>query len=372
MKKVLFVANHKGFSKFNAPYMEWFKQQGWIVDNASPGIEVGHVDNQYDVDIQRSPFSIKNWKAYMALKKIINKNHYDIIHVHTPMGAVLGRLAAIHSRKHGTKVIYTAHGFHFFNGAPLKNWLIYYPIEKLLSKFTDVIVTINEEDYQRAIRHRLSSGGIYHINGVGVNLNRFHPINRERIQELRANLGLSDNDFVGLYVAQFIPRKNHSFIIKSLPKILQIVPNFKMVFAGDGETIERCRNLAEELGISHITKFLGGRSDIPDLCGMADIHISSSIQEGLAIGNIEAMSCGCPLVLSDIRGHKEVCTEWENGFLFKLDNSDKMIKSIIELAVNPSLYQKISRRNIIDCHKFSVSSSLFEMSKIYNSVIKFL
>ena len=147
MKRVLFVANHKGFSKFNAPYMEWFKKQGWIVDNASPGIEVGIVDNQFDIEIQRAPFSLKNIKAYIKLKEIIKCNNYDIIHVHTPMGAFLGRLASIKARKNGAKVVYTAHGFHFFDGAPLKNWVIYYSIEKILARFTDTLVTINMEDY---------------------------------------------------------------------------------------------------------------------------------------------------------------------------------------------------------------------------------
>lgn len=126
-KKVLFIANHKGFSKFNAPFMAWFKEQGWQVDNASPGIEIGDVDCQYDVDIQRTPFSWRNYRAYKRLKTIIELNHYDLIHVHTPMGAALGRLAAIKARKKGTKIIYTAHGFHFFKGAALKNWLLYYP-----------------------------------------------------------------------------------------------------------------------------------------------------------------------------------------------------------------------------------------------------
>lgn len=368
LKKVLFVANHKGFSKFNAPYMAWFKENGWQVDNASPGIETTIIDNQYDVDIHRSPFSLKNITAYKQLKKIINQGNYDIIHVHTPMGAVLGRLAAIGARKKGTKVIYTAHGFHFFKGAPIINWMLYYPIEKLLARWTDALVTINEEDYHRAMRHHLSNGKIYHIDGVGVNLERFHPISQELKKQIRDKLGLSQDDFVGLYVAQFIKRKNHAFIIEALPQILTEIPNFKMVFAGSGETFEYCKKRAKELGVSDAIKFLGGRSDIPDLCGMADIHISSSVQEGLAIGNIEAMACGCPLVISNIRGHKEVCNNNENGYLFNFKDSADFIKAIIMLNHDRDKYNRISKSNIEKANQFSIKSSLKSMSNIYISL----
>ena len=152
MSKVLFLSNTANFSKFNRPFMRWFKENGWQVDYASAGEEtVLDCDNQFKISIARSPFSLKNFKAYKQLKKILIKNNYDLLHCHTPMGGVLGRLAAKSLRKKGKiKVIYTAHGFHFYKGAPLLNWILYYPMEKYLSHCTDVIVTINEEDYERA------------------------------------------------------------------------------------------------------------------------------------------------------------------------------------------------------------------------------
>lgn len=152
MPKVLFLSNTANFSKFNRPFMRWFKEQGWNVDYSSNGEEeVLDCDNQFTISIARSPFSLKNFKAYKQLKKILAENDYQILHCHTPMGGVLGRLAAKSLRKKGKiKVIYTAHGFHFYKGAPLLNWILYYPMEKYLSHCTDVIVTINEEDYERA------------------------------------------------------------------------------------------------------------------------------------------------------------------------------------------------------------------------------
>ncbi len=152
MKKILFLSNTANFSKFNLPYMKWFKEQGWQVDYCSAGEEVVPVcDNQFSISIVRSPFSMKNINACKELEKLLIKNNYDILHCHTPMGGVIGRLAARKLwQKHKIKVIYTAHGFHFYKGAPLLNWLLYFPIEKWLSRCTDIIVTINQEDYERA------------------------------------------------------------------------------------------------------------------------------------------------------------------------------------------------------------------------------
>lgn len=152
MNKILFLSNTANFSKFNRPFMRWFKEQGWQVDYCSAGEEnILDCDNQFSIDIARSPFSVKNLQGLRQLKDILASGNYQILHCHTPMGGVLGRLAAYRLRKQGKiKVIYTAHGFHFYTGAPLINWLLYYPMEKLLSQWTDVIITINEEDYERA------------------------------------------------------------------------------------------------------------------------------------------------------------------------------------------------------------------------------
>lgn len=370
MKRVLFIANHKGFSKFNAPYMQWFKDQGWIVDNASPGIEVGNVDHQYDIDIQRSPFSPKNITALWQLTKIIQENHYDIIHCHTPMGAALGRLAVILSRarKKGTKVVYTAHGFHFYKGAPAVNWLVYYPIERMLANVTDALVTINEEDYEFARTHRISKGCVYKIDGVGCNLSRFKPLPKSTQIEVRRSLGIAQEDFVILYTAQFINRKNHAFLLSTIPKIRALIPHLKVVLAGNGPEQGRMRQYAKSLNISDCVLFLGGRDDIELLCGMADIHVSTSVQEGLAMNNIEAMACGCPLVLSRIRGHMDPCKDGRNGFCYSLNNASEFIDYIYRLYKDESLREEISANNVVDAQRWSITNSLEAMAKIYQSV----
>lgn len=368
-RKVLFVANHKGFSKFNAPYMQWFQQQDWQVDNASPGIMVDCVDNQYDVDIQRSPFSLKNFMAYLQLKKIIEKNNYDIIHVHTPMGAFLGRLAAKAARKRGTKVIYTAHGFHFFRGSSKLNWAIYYPVELVQANDMDAIVTINQEDYELARKKRLALGNVFKIDGVGVNLKRFLPLEQEVKNDIRHSLNLTQEDFVILYTSQFVARKNHRLIIEMIPNILEVVPNAKFVFVGGGATELDCKKQAESLGVLNSVRFLGFRSDVPNLCGMSDLHVSASKQEGQGINNIEAMATGCPLVISNIRGHRDVCVHGRNGFLYDLDKPQEFADYVIKIAQDDKLRSELSANNIKDAHKFSIEREVEEMATIYKTLM---
>jgi len=195
-KRVLFCATiDEHFTSFHIPYLKWFKEQGWEVHVAAAGyLDIPYVDKKYHISIQRSPFKTKNLKAYKELKKIIDQNQYALIHCHTPMGGVLTRLAAIKARRQGTKVIYTAHGFHFCKGAPLMNWLVYYPIEKILAYFTDCLLTINEEDFALAKNH-FKAKRIDHIHGVGVNTEQFAPVLEFHKLVLRAQYHYQNDTF---------------------------------------------------------------------------------------------------------------------------------------------------------------------------------
>jgi glycosyltransferase EpsD len=362
MTKILFVSNTANFSKFNRPFMQWFKKQGWQVDYVSAGEKVVlDCDKQYTICIARNPFNLKNFRAYKELKNIL-LNDYDIIHCHTPMGGVLARLAA---RKSRAKVIYTVHGFHFYKGAPFFNWMIYYPIEKFLMKYTDCLVTINQEDYYFASQKFKMPVGLFHIDGIGVDINRFYPISIQERKQVRKNFGLCDKDFILLYIAEFIPRKNHSFLLRQLPLLRQSIPEIKVLFAGEGELFKTCKANVAKLRVTEIVHFLGYRNDVEKLCQIADIHISPSKQEGLAVSNIEAMASGLPLLCSKIRGAIDAVTEGRNGFFFELNNPDKMVDEIIALYKNADLRETITRNNVIDAKKFSVDTVVAKMAKIY-------
>jgi len=366
MKRVLFISNHAGFSKFNAPYMKWFREQGWTVDNISPGIEIAdYLDNQYDIAITRTPVSLKNILAYRAVKRIIQENNYTIIHCHTPVGGVLGRLCSIKVRKDGVSVIYTSHGFHFYKGSSLLSWIIYYNIEKILARYTDCIVTINEEDFSLA-KKRFYTNSVFKINGVGVNLQRFKsPENNEKKMELRKNYGFKDSDFILIYVAQFVPRKNHGFLIAQMPLLLQKISNLKILFVGSGYLMEKCKSLVKKQALDDQVLFLGYRTDVENLYPLSDILISVSNQEGFGLNLPEGMACGLPIVCSKIRGHADIVKPSVNGFLFQLDNADEMNDRIYQLYTDKSLRETISKQNIIDAERFSVTNSVNAMSIIY-------
>ena len=223
MKKVLFTATvDSHILHFHIPYLKLFKENGYEVHVATNGDEkIPYCDVKHKISFERNPIKLNNLKAIKQLKKVIDKEKFDIIHCHTPMGSVVTRLAAKKARKNGTRVIYTAHGFHFYKGAPLLNWLLFYPIEKYLSKYTDDLITINKEDYELAKR-KFHARNTYYIPGVGVDPNKFNiNLTSEEKHKLRESLGLKDDDFVIIYVAELIKRKNQTMAIEAIKDLVK-------------------------------------------------------------------------------------------------------------------------------------------------------
>ncbi|WP_226038099.1 glycosyltransferase family 4 protein [Aquibacillus saliphilus] len=366
--KILFCATvDYHFKAFHLPYMEWLKNQGWQVDVAASGkIDLPYTDNKYDIPIRRSPFNKINLRAYQKLKNVIDKGDYSIIHCHTPMGGVLTRLAARDARKQGAKVIYTAHGFHFCKGAPLISWLVYYPIEKYLSKVTDTLITINIEDYRFAQKHMSKAKKIEHVHGVGVDTERFKPITENNKSEMKKSFGYGPDDFLLFYAAEFNKNKNQQFLLESLALIKDDVPNAHLVLAGEGQLLERCRLLSSNLGISHMVTFLGFRNDIQQILPMCDIGVASSLREGLPVNIMEAMSCALPVVAVDNRGHRELVQNNKNGWTVASDDTKRFANKIKTLANVPDLKNKLGAngREII-LKRYSTRKVLIEKSRIY-------
>ena len=368
MKRILFVSNHAGFMKFNAPYIQWLSSEGYAVDNVSPGVEDSYKDvvsKHFDVNISRNPLSYSNIKAIFQVRRILKNNKYELIHCHTPMGAVVARLAAIGMN---VKVLYTVHGYHFYKNGPWLGWFLYYPIERALRFRTDYLVTINQEDFEFAQTHRMSISKPYKINGVGFRP-QFSMLNLDEKKILRQNMGFDDDEYIVLYTAQFIKRKNHEFIIECIPSLLKEIKKIKLVFVGNGELFMKIKEKVSANHLDDCVIFMGGRNDVYKFCQIADIYISSSLQEGLCVSNLEAMACGLPLVLSNIRGQKDVCTNSVNGFLYDIGDKEKFINSIIELWKNPTICKKISNKNLSDVKKFSLENSLKDMTKIYKEIL---
>ena len=371
--KVLFVATvDYHFKAFHLPYLKWFKEQGWEVHIAAAGtLELPFADKKYSLPIKRSPFHKDNAKAYYQLKELIDQNRYNLIHCHTPMGGALGRLAARKARKQGTKVLYTAHGFHFFSGAPFMNWLIYYPIEKILSSVTDCLITINEEDFQLAKRHRFKAGQIRHVHGVGVNTDRYHPIDRDQKRLLRQKYGYNEQNFLLFYAAELNKNKNQQLLLNSLAKIKDQIPEAKLLLAGDGPLLLQCQQLAARVGVEQMVEFLGFRQDIEQLVKMSDLAVASSLREGLPVNIMEAMACGLPVVASDNRGHRELVEQDQNGWLIEKDNVDEFADRIKAIATNGNLknqFGTLSQKKVLTF--YSLQKVHREMSIIYQEFMK--
>jgi glycosyltransferase EpsD len=366
--KVLFCATiDLHLMAFHLPYFRWFKEQGWEVHAAAYGdLELPFVDKKYSIPFRRSPFSMKNYQAYKQLEAIIDLHQFEIIHCHTPVGGVITRLAARNARKHGAKVFYTAHGFHFFKGAPFLNWVVYYPIEKILAQLTDCLITINMEDFQLAQNHHFKAGSIKHIHGVGVDTNLFFPVSPSEKHVLRAAHGYKDDAFLMFYAAEFNRNKNQQFLIKSLAMLKQKLPNATLLLAGDGPLMEECQKLAVDLDLEGMVRFLGYRKDIDELLKISDLAVASSLREGLPVNIMEAMACGLPITAVENRGHKELVQHGKNGWIIKQEQTEEMAERIKGMSQDKELRIKFGNasRKFVE-ERYSLARVLEETGKIY-------
>ena len=361
-KKVLFVATVTGhINAFHIPYLELLKNEGYEVHVASNGNEsIEYCDKHYNLSFQRSPFKLKNLKAYKNLKKIINHNEYEIIHCHTPVGGVLTRLAAKKARKkYQTRVIYTAHGFHFYKGAPLLNWIIYYPIEKYLSKFTDCLITINKEDYELA-KKKFHAKQTELVHGVGVDENKFNfEMSEEEKNQLRNDLGLDKNDFVFIQVGELNKNKNQIMTIEAMKEVVKERPNTKLLLVGTGNFKDLYKKKIKEDGLEKNILLLGYRNDVPELLKIANCLISTSKREGLPVNILEAQVEKIPVIATNCRGNRDLVLK-EN--LVEICDTkaleDKMIKIVEKKDDSVSEFQS--------CYYLSTILNVFK-EKIYRN-----
>ncbi|MHA7964396.1 glycosyltransferase family 4 protein [Paenibacillus sp. CAU 1782] len=370
-KKVLFCATvDYHFRAFHLPTLEWFQQNGWEVHIAARGeLELPFVDVKFNVPFSRSPLHRSNLKAYRQLQDLIHREKYDLIHCHTPTAGALARLAARGARRHGTKVVYTAHGFHFHKGAPLANWLLYYPVEKYLAKLTDCLITINNEDYNRAQWGGFRAGQIRHVPGVGVHTGHYAPADSITKGHWRKHYRYSDDDFLLIYAAEFNLNKNHDLLLHALSKLTHKVPQARLLLAGEGSRLEECMALAEKLGILDKVDFLGYRKDMRTLLPIADVAVASSLREGLPVNIMEAMACGLPVVATRNRGHAELVQEGHNGFLVPPEDAEVFASRLHLLFAFKDSRRKMGQLGAERAGNYSLSRVQEELTTIYQSLL---
>lgn len=315
----------------------------------------------HQIDFSRKIYNFKkNYDAYKQLKKLIASGEYRFIHCHSPIGGVCGRLVA---RKYKIPVIYTAHGFHFYKGAPILNWLLYYPIEKYLARHTDIILTINREDYINAKKFNLKKDGLVKsIPGVGLNISEY-MLNHKTSCNLKEQLGISDEFFVILSIGELNSNKNHAIIMRAIAELGY--KNIVYVLCGEGALKSELTDLSMKLKISQQVRILGYRTDIPELLSISNCLAFPSKREGLGMAAIEAMAAGLPLIVSDNRGTREYAEEGKTGFVCKYNDMKAFKVAIKQLVENPEMCKKMGDYNRKKAAMYDLNNISSQMKDIY-------
>ena len=375
MKKVLLTATVQShICQFHKPLCKVLHGLGYEIhvaarDNLAEknGLVLDFVDKVYDVPFARSPFSKQNIGAYRMLKEIIAEQHYDAVHCNTPVGGVLTRLACRKSRKQGMRVLYTAHGFHFYKGAPKKNWFLYYPIEWVCARWTDRLLTITDEDFALAAR-KFRKTTVCRIHGVGADQTRFYPIPENQREQLRQQNGIAPGQSVILCVGELLPNKNQKTAVAAMKKIIREKPDALLCIAGNGPEQAALQAQIASLGLQDHVRLLGYTTNIQDWYGMSDVLVACSYREGLGMNVIEAMLCGVPVVASVNRGHRELIKDAENGYLVQPDDAEAYAARILSLLQNRELYLDISQAAHASAQAYRAERVEQELAEIYQNL----
>lgn len=373
--KILFVSTISNtINAFLIPHIKMLINDGHKVDVAfnieqevKPEIiEMGC--KIYEVQFQRSPFKIDNIKAYKELKRIIIDEKYDVVHTHTPVASTISRLVC--RNLNSVRLFYTAHGFHFFKGAPIKNWLVFYPIEKTLAKYTDVLITMNEEDYGVVTSKQFKAKNVIKVNGVGVSFEKFVTQTDNIKYKLREEYGYSHNDFILIYVGELSYRKHQDLLISAVAKTVNSIPNIRLLLVGDGSLRNQYNNLIKALGIEKNVELLGYRKDVSKLMLLSDISVSSSRQEGLPVNVMEGMATGLPLIVTNCRGNRDLVKEEFNGYIIDMDNDNMMSKKIEDIYKDEQKRTIFAKNNLELIEQYSLEHVLDEMRDVYNKFLQ--
>lgn len=306
-----------------------------------------------------------NLVAYKNLSKVVKENNVEVIHCNTPVGGMIGRLVG--KRHHVKKVIYTAHGFHFYKGAPLFNRTVLKWAEQIMAHWTDAIITMNEEDYQAAKKFKLKKGGkVFKVHGVGISLDDFMDIKVDR-SEKRKELGLKDTDIVCISAGDLVARKNYGTSIEALAKVEN--NNLHYLICGVGPEKENLKRLAEEKGMANKVHFLGFRTDVKELMKISDIFLFTTLQEGMPRSMMEAMACGLPCVASKIRGNVDLLEEGKGGYLRVVNDVTGFSECLKKLANDDLLRKEMSEHNLESIKMYDVKIVKEEIKNIYSEVL---
>ncbi|SEM88599.1 Glycosyltransferase involved in cell wall bisynthesis [Paenisporosarcina quisquiliarum] len=370
--KIVFVASvYRHIKSFHIPYIKYLQGRGYEVyvmaasDEETKKELTGLGCKCIDIPFSRSPFKSDNLRAFKVLKNYFCNQDFNLVHVHTPLASLLTRLAFRHSKR--GKIMYTAHGFHFFKGAPILNWIIYYPLERFAARFTDEIITINEEDYKRALKMGYKKNSVHYVHGVGVD--EIHLLNNSNEKkEIKKKLGISEDSIVISYIAEINKNKNHIFLLQNWNRIKEQSPNTTLLFIGEGELRSDIENYIKNNQLIDI-HLLGYRSDVNKLLSITDVVSLLSHREGLPKSIMEAMVTSIPCVVSDTRGLRDLVTDGESGYVVDHNNDEKLVSSFVSLLNNKEKREEMGKDASKNIEPYLLQNVLKEYVEIYEDVL---
>lgn len=368
MKRVLYVTTvSRTINAFLIPHIEMLLENEYEVHCAcsidkpvdeellNKGVKV------FEVPFSRNPLGIGNIKAFKKLNDLQRLYSYDIVHVHTPIASIYGRLLKI--KHNNIKTIYTAHGYHFFKGGSKLGWLLYYPIEKVMARLSDAVININSEDY-KITKNKLKPKKCYFVNGVGIDLKKYRKLSEDRISSIKESLGLKANDFVVLMIAELNKNKNHIQIINAIERLKDKYPNIKLLCAGDGENINYLSEQIISKDLQNSIFMLGYRQDINNLINISDVGALMSYREGLPRNLMEFMACGRKVIATNIRGCRDIVCNESVGTLVEVGNA-KATADAIE-----KYYLAKDRKFVIsdEINKYDIGSVNSQLYSVYEEI----
>lgn len=367
--KALFIATvYTHLASFHIPFMKLLQAKGYEVHAAaSPAagrkaeVEAAGV-KCWEVPFARSPYNLGNLDAYRALKALLTRERFALIHVHTPVAAFLGRYLGKMTKQ--GPVVYTAHGFHFYRGAPLINWLVYYPVERLAARWTDGLVVMNGEDLASARRLGFEPGeNLFLAHGVGVDLEHYSSL-RDDEGNLRSELGLGEDAVLVACVAEFNENKNHAFLLAAWAEMALVHPKAHLLLVGDGELCPLLTARVEKSSIPRV-HFLGFRPDVPRILRQTDVVTLVSKREGLPRSIMEAMAAGKPVVATNVRGSGDLVEDGVTGFLVELGDKAGLKDALAKLLTDRSLRERMGRVSQDKVREYALERVLAEMGAVY-------
>lgn len=340
MKKILITASAGSHIKnFHLPYVKYFKEIGYEIHTASGGkVYSPYIDKTFNLSFDKRQLSIKNAITIMKLAALMRKERYDIVSSNATLAGLLTRMAVVIS---GTKptVIHMSHGYLFKDDETTKS-RIYLGFEKLLAKHTDLLFTMNGEDYNIACKHDLCQK-IEFIHGCGLCREKLPWLTPNEVDDVQKFYGITDIDTVLLCVGEFSERKNQAMLLRAFSGIVKKKVSVKLLLAGDGKLLLTCKQLVKKLKIEDNVIFCGQVDKVSTLYCVADIVVSASISEGLPFNILEALHYGIPVVASNVKGHVDLIANHVNGLLFDLESESELESCLRLLIDDTKLYNNI-------------------------------